>query len=209
MAIVTVSIFLHLPHTDTSHFLTKLKRVDGIGAVTLVITVFALLIGLDHGGNVSWSDRITIMSFAISVVAFIVFMVVELRVAKEPFAPKHIIMNPSLVACNLCIFFGTGGIFLLIFQIPLYMQVVQSSTAAEAGLALVPSSVGSVVGGVLGGLIMQSLGQYYWLCIVLHFISWAGSVLVAVVTGSAHFYLVLLGLGERIFVPFYSPLTSL
>jgi MFS family permease len=54
LASIAVYFVLDLPKTDHSHWLEKLKRIDFLGAFSLVFAVFTLLIGLDRGSNVSW-----------------------------------------------------------------------------------------------------------------------------------------------------------
>ncbi|KAH0582294.1 hypothetical protein H2248_011931 [Termitomyces sp. 'cryptogamus'] len=148
MAIASVSFGLHLPKSGPSDFSAKLKRVDFTGSLALIITVFSLLFGLDHGGNISWNDSVTLLSFSSFALFFILFGAIELRIASEPFAPKRIIFNRSLIAGYLVNFFGVAVGMNLIFHVSLYLQAVHGNTAAEAGLWLVLC----VVGGLLGSL---------------------------------------------------------
>ena len=104
-AIISVSVALKLPQRDTEDFRAKLKRIDFAGAITLVSGVFFLLLGLDRGGNVAWSDKLTIASLCAFVVLFVLFVFIETRYASEPFAPKAIVANPALVASYFANFF--------------------------------------------------------------------------------------------------------
>ncbi len=163
LAIISVSLALKLPSIGDQHFIAKLKRVDFGGALTLVTAIFCLLLGLDRGGNISWNDRITIISLSTFGALFFVFLCIELRFATEPFAPKRIVVNPSLIASYLCNFFCNGAGITQVFMITLYFQAVQGRTAAEAGLVLLPSILAAVLGSLIGGLVMQATGKYYWL----------------------------------------------
>ncbi|PSR87343.1 hypothetical protein PHLCEN_2v5160 [Hermanssonia centrifuga] len=163
LAIISVSLALKLPSIGNQHFIAKLKRVDFGGALTLVTAIFCLLLGLDRGGNISWNDRITIISLSTFGALFFVFLCIELRFATEPFAPKRIVVNPSLIASYLCNFFCNGAGITQVFMITLYFQAVQGRTAAEAGLVLLPSILAAVLGSLIGGLVMQATGKYYWL----------------------------------------------
>ncbi|KAH9942963.1 MFS general substrate transporter [Amylocystis lapponica] len=195
LAILSVSVYLKLPKHDNSDFTGKLKRVDFAGAATLVTAVFALLLALDQGGNVSWRDHITLASLAVSAAMALAFVVVELRIAKEPFAPKHIVANPSLIASYLCNFFANAVVLLVMFQVPLYLQAVRGLSASRVGLALLPSVVGGVTGSLLGGLIMQSTGKYYWLSIGGFALMLFGVVLVTCITGIFAFSFAALAVG--------------
>jgi len=163
LAIVAVSFALHMPHQTTTDLKQKFKRIDFPGAVSLVLTVVFLLVGLDRGGNVSWSDNITIISFALFVVFFAIFASVEIKFAAEPFAPKRIIANPSLVAAYLTNFFGVAAGLPLIFNTSLYLQATQGLSPSKAAWYLLPTILASVIGSLGGGLIIQATGKYYWI----------------------------------------------
>ena len=153
---------LKLPKVESSGWRTKLRRVDFPGALTLVIAVFGLLLGLDRGSNVSWSNSITILSLIVSVLFFAIFVVVEQKYALEPFAPGRIIFERSLFACYLCNFFSFGGWLGALFYIPLFYQAVDGFTATQAGVRLLPGILAGVLGSLFGGIFMQKTGKYYW-----------------------------------------------
>jgi MFS family permease len=159
LAFITVSFALKMPKKDDSHWKEKLRRVDFIGALVLLLAVVTLLIGMDRGSNLSWNDRITLGCVAASIALFILFVIVEMYVASEPFAPGHIIFERSLFAAYLCNFFAFGGWLAALFFIPLYFQAVDGLTAMQAGLTLVPSIVCGVSGSLFAGFYMQRTGE--------------------------------------------------
>lgn len=122
LAFVVVALVLKLPKTESSDWKTKLKRVDFLGAFVLVCAVLTLLLGLDRGSNYSWKAPVTIISLCLSFPLFILFTLVELKIAAEPFAPGRIVFEKSLFACYLCNFFSFGGWLAGIFYLPLYFQ---------------------------------------------------------------------------------------
>jgi len=183
LALILVSVALKLPSPESSHWKDQIKRIDFGGAFTLVISLVALLYGLDRGGNIAWKDSITITSLSIFVAFFSAFVGIELGLAKEPFAPKRIVINPSLIAAYLCNFFCVAAVICLVFYLSLYVQAVQHMTAAEAGLSLIPSIVGGVLGSLTGGYIIQLTGRYYVLTIVSFAWMLLGVVVINLSTG--------------------------
>ena len=159
---------LHLPKLDDSHWKKKLRRIDFLGAAILVSAVFTLLLALDRGSNVSWKSTITLASIGASIPLFAVFILVEMKVAKEPFAPGHIIFARTMVASYLCNFFSFSGAIAALFYVPLYFQAVDNLTATGAGLRLIPSIISGVTGSLAGGLYMQKTGKYYWLTVIAY-----------------------------------------
>lgn len=182
VAFIAVALALHLPKEDHSHWREKVAKIDFLGAFILTLAVFGLLVGLDRGSNVGWSDRITIAGLSLSSF-FIVFVLVERYVASHPFAPFSIILNRSLFACYLCNFFSFGGWLAALFFIPLYWQVQWDLSARLAGLYLVPCIVCGVSGSLLGGIYMQKTGRYYWITAIAYANLVVGLVVILLFSG--------------------------
>lgn len=183
LAFVAVGLVLKLPKTQDEHWKASLRRIDFFGAVVLLGAVFTLLLGLDRGSNVSWSATVTIASICVSFPLFIIFILVEMKVAREPFAPGHIIFNRSLFACYLCNFFSFSGWLAALFYTPLYFQAVDNVSATGAGVRLIPSIVCSVSGSLLGGIYMQKTGRYFWLTVCAYTLLTAGLVVIFLCSG--------------------------
>ncbi|KAI1784813.1 MFS general substrate transporter [Ganoderma leucocontextum] len=183
LAILTVSVFLTLPRSTTGDFRTNFARIDFAGAFTLVASIFLLLLGLDRGGNVAWNDTTTITSLATSVAFFLLFVLIELRWAREPCAPKRIVTNQTLLASYLANLFSNAAAITLIFSVSLYLQAVQGARASEVGLILLPTIFGGVAGSLGIGLIMQTTGKYYVATVASFALMLLGNVVVALVTG--------------------------
>jgi hypothetical protein len=182
-AIISVTLALHLPKTETSDLMAKFKRVDWAGAISLILTVFSLLFALDRGGNVSWNDPLTIYSLTAFPIFFVCFAAIEMKFAREPFAPQRIIVNRALIASYLVNFFGLASAFSLLFYLPLYLQAVLGQTASQAGLWLLISVFSALLGSLGGGFIMQATGKYYRLTVISYFALLLGTVVVNLSTG--------------------------
>jgi predicted membrane channel-forming protein YqfA (hemolysin III family) len=108
---------LNLPKTEDSHWKEKLRRIDFLGAFSLVIAVSCLLVGLDRGSNVSWSDTYVIIFASIFLPLFALFIFIEMKIASHP-------ANTSFL-----------------FYLPLYFQAVDDISAAGSGLRLSKCSI--------------------------------------------------------------------
>jgi hypothetical protein len=136
IASLVVYSVLDLPKTENSHWKAKLRRIDFLGAFSLVIAVFCLLVGLDRGSNVSWSDIYVDAFASTSLALFAIFIFIEMKIASHPFAPGHIIFERSLFASYLTNFFAIAGNTSFLFYLPLYFQAVDGMSAAGSGLLL-------------------------------------------------------------------------
>jgi MFS family permease len=131
---------LNLPKTEDTHWKAKLRRIDFLGAISLVAAVFCLLVGLDRGSNVAWSDTYVVVSASTSLALFAIFIFIEMKIASHPFAPGHIIFERSLFASYLTNFFAIAGNTSFLFYLPLYFQAVDGMSAAGSGLLLSKST---------------------------------------------------------------------
>ncbi|KAL9630555.1 MAG: hypothetical protein Q9164_006353 [Protoblastenia rupestris] len=183
LAIASVGLALRLPQKEVLDWKTKFRRIDFLGALVLVAAVFALLLGLDRGSNVSWSSNIAIASLCASVPLTAAFLFVEFRFASEPFAPSRIIFERSLIACYLVNFFSFACWMGVLFYLPLFFQAVDELSASQAGVRLLPAIAASVTGSLSGGLIMQKTGKYYWLTVCAYSTSALAVIPIILCTG--------------------------
>ena len=131
----------------------------------------------------SWNDPYTQATAVVSLFAFVLFISVEVHWAKEPFAPKRIIINPSLIASYLVNFFSLASQVSMIFHISLYLQAVQSYSASRAGFVLVSGTIGAVTGSFCGGLIIQATGRYHWVTVTGCLIQLVGILVITISSG--------------------------
>lgn len=183
LAFLAVSVMLDLPVQGDSHWKTKLRRIDFPGAFALVGAVVGLLLGLDRGSNVSWTIPLTIVSLCVSLTMFVLFVLIEIYFAAEPFAPGHIIFNRTFFASYCCNFFSFGGWLAGLFFIPLYFQAVDGVSATVSGLRLLPSIIAGVSGSLFAGYVMKWTGEYYWLTIVAYGLLTVGLTTIYLFTG--------------------------
>ncbi|GAB1198834.1 hypothetical protein APSETT444_008164 [Aspergillus pseudonomiae] len=185
LAFTAVSIILKLPPQENSHWKDKLRRIDFPGAIILVGAVLGFLLGLDRGSNVSWTIPITIISLSVSAILFVLFVVVEVFYAAEPFAPGHIIFDRTFFSSYGCNFFSFGGWLAALFYIPLYFQAVDGVSATVAGLRLLPSILAGVTGSLFAGFVMKWTGKFYWLTVAAYSLLTLGVTVIFLFSGGA------------------------
>lgn len=156
MILVTFKVTVPAKETDSS----KIKRVDFLGAISLVVTLVLLLLGLNAGGNqVPWTHPLVLTSLSLSVVSLGVFVYIEARIASEPVIPVHLLLDRTVLSACLTNWFSTMAVFGLLFYLPLFFQVQGYSTTA-AGARLIPQAVGTSLGSLGSGIAMRATGRY-------------------------------------------------
>ncbi|CAG8419970.1 unnamed protein product [Penicillium salamii] len=155
---VLVAVKVDIPVKDSDT--VRIKRVDFLGAITLVLTLVTLLLGLNTGGNqVPWTHPLVLGSLAMSFVFLCVFIYVEARVASEPVIPVRLLLSRTVAAACLTNWFTTMAVFGLLFYLPVFFQV-QGLSATAAGARLIPQAIGTSVGSLASGIIMRASGRY-------------------------------------------------
>lgn len=161
--------------TDTA----KIRRVDFLGALTLVSALVLLLLGLNSGGNiVPWNHPLVYVPLPLSLVLLLIFIFVEDRVASEPVIPVRLLAHRSVLASLLTNWFMTMAVFSLIYYVPMFFQVVRGVSSLQAGSLFIPQAMGMACGSLVSGLFMRWTGKYYWWHVALQLLSVASSALI-------------------------------
>ncbi|KAJ5105753.1 hypothetical protein NUU61_003100 [Penicillium alfredii] len=153
---VAIKIDIPVKNSDTA----RIRRVDFLGAFTLILALVSLLLGLNMGGNqVPWTHPIVLTSLPLSLVFLGAFIYVEARIASEPIIPVRLLLDRTVAAACLTNWFTTMAVFGLLFYLPLFFQV-QGLSATAAGVRLIPQAVGTSIGSLGCGVIMRASGRY-------------------------------------------------
>jgi EmrB/QacA subfamily drug resistance transporter len=121
------------------------QRFDFAGAAAFFVALLALLLALTMGQNVGFTDPAILTAFAVSVVAFAAFVLIEQRVA-EPMLNLDLFRSRDLtvnLATGFVSFFALSGLLLVV---PFYLTDVMHLSPREIGLVLgaVPIAMGIV-----------------------------------------------------------------
>lgn len=142
---------------------SRLKRVDFLGAILLILSLVLLLLGLNSGGNVvPWNHPLVYISLPLSGVFLIAFVYVEDKIASEPVIPVRLLLDRTVASACLVNWFGSMAQLALLFYAPIYFQV-RGLSATQSGARLIPTSIGLCIGSLGTGLVMRASGRYYYL----------------------------------------------
>lgn len=148
------------------------RRIDWVGLGAIALAVFALLYALTDGPSVGWTDPLVIGLFVAAVVLAVAWVVIERTVA-APLVDLSLFRlraYDGALTANLVMNLGYAG---LSYLLVLWLQNARGYSAVEAGLLMLPATVGifalipvggrldSRVGGrwpVLLGLVVLAIG---------------------------------------------------
>jgi EmrB/QacA subfamily drug resistance transporter len=136
----------------------KRPQIDYLGAGLLSIAISALMIVLVQGGtNWSWISQQSMSLIALSVVAILMFIWQEKRVA-EPVMPFSIWKERSIFIANIASL--VTGIMLIGISsfLPAFVQGVMEQSPIVAGFTLTTMSIGWPIASTVSGRMMIKYG---------------------------------------------------
>ena len=153
-ALIVVTKTLHLRHTRLDH------RVDWVGAVLLAIALVPLLLVAEQGREWGWTSTSAITCYVVGVVAAIGFFLQEMRMGPEAILPLKMFRNKTVGVSSVASLLIGVAMFGGLASLPLYLQIVKGATPTEAGLQLLPLTLGIMVGSIFSGQVISRTGRY-------------------------------------------------
>ncbi|TCS92853.1 MDR family MFS transporter [Hazenella coriacea] len=154
IAVVMLWIFLKEDQLETG---TK-KKIDYWGALTFTIAVTSFIYALLAGGTTyAWDSPVMIGLFLIGGLFLVIFFWIESKFS-EPMLPLPLFKVPAIIVSNSTGFLSSMILIGITVYLPLWVQGVYGQGATEAGLALLPMSIGWPIGATWGGRLMLKIG---------------------------------------------------
>lgn len=143
-----------------------LARIDFTGSFLSVSFVVLLLVGLNSGGNmVPWSHPLVLITIPLSLIILLVFLKWE-SLAAQPIIPVGLLLDRTVLTACITNFACTTVVMMVMFYVPLYLQVLGHS-ATEAGLRILASPFGVSFASVGCGYVAKHTGKYLHLAIFI------------------------------------------
>ena len=155
LAFVVIARVLHLPPLRRVE-----HRIDWPGALALVLALVPLLVVAEQGRLWGWSSGRAVACYVVGAAGLLLFWLAERYAKGDAILPLYLFRNRTFSvgsAANLVIGLGMfGGLATL----PLYLQIVRGQSPTEAGLTLIPFTVGIMTGSVVAGQTTSRTGRY-------------------------------------------------
>jgi EmrB/QacA subfamily drug resistance transporter len=134
-------------------------RLDILGSLLLCMTIVSCLLALGWGGSsYAWLSPEIIGLLALSGAA-LAALVWQERHARDPLLPPRMFRNRTFVCGVSASSLAALSIFLCIFALPLYFQLVRGTSASESGLFVTPFLLSNVVGNVISSNLARRTGR--------------------------------------------------
>ena len=153
-----IAIFLAITYLNESYDTTVSKKIDILGTIFLMTSIFCLVFPLLKGSDYGWQSKPIVSLFCICILSIIAFLFVEVK-SKEPMVPLNLFKESTFTAS--CIYYMSIGFAiaspLLIFNF--YMEKVRYYSALKSGLILMAVSLAGVIGVPLGSVLVKKVGS--------------------------------------------------
>ncbi|WP_404386680.1 MFS transporter [Knoellia locipacati] len=153
-ALALVSKTLHLRHQRLDH------RIDWTGAALLSVALVPLLLVAEQGREWGWGSGNAIACYAVGVVAAVLFFWQESRMGPEAILPLSLFRNRTVAVSSIASIVIGIAMFGGLAALPLYLQIVKGASPTEAGLLLLPLTLGIMSGSIISGQVISRTGRY-------------------------------------------------
>ncbi|CAJ8881202.1 major facilitator superfamily protein [Burkholderia pseudomallei] len=121
------------------------QKIDYVGLLSLTVSVVLATAVLIEVSKLGWSNPWIVGASALALTSFGAFISVE-RHARSPILPLHLFANSTFSLIGYVFVAGAGAFFGMLFVLSLFFQKVEGYSPLEAGAALLPLSIGVVLG---------------------------------------------------------------
>lgn len=126
-----------------------IKNFDVWGSVLLGISLGTMVLVLDQGQSWGWGDVKSLISYLVSAVSMVAFILVERR-EKEPVVDLKFFRIPAFSASIITSFISFGGMLGGLFLIPIFAQSALGYSVTKSGYIFIPMAISLMVAAQFG-----------------------------------------------------------
>ncbi|WP_214103105.1 DHA2 family efflux MFS transporter permease subunit [Acrocarpospora catenulata] len=132
--------------------------LDWLGVFLLCPGFAAIVFALSRAGGDGFGSGSVVAGLAVGLVLFAGYILHALRTAKTPLLDLRLFRSKGFSASVTTMFLIGGGLFSLLFLLPLYYQQVRGNSVLTSGLLLAPLGLGTLIGMPVAGNLADRFG---------------------------------------------------
>jgi len=141
-------------------------HIDCAGIVMLAATLFGILLALNYGPKIGWSDYRILLGFIIGIIALIILVKIEKK-ASDPMIPMYLFKNKNysmlLIVGFICYFYFNA----MNTYAPLAVQSVLGASTAVSGALQMPRTIITIILPAIVGVWVGKKAQNIWKAIAV------------------------------------------
>ncbi|OCC11755.1 MDR family MFS transporter [Streptomyces sp. PTY087I2] len=135
-------------------------KFDIAGLLALVVCLVPLLFAVEQGPKWGWGAGGTLALFALGLLGLVMFLLAQKRAGSAALLPTPMFRNPLFSVYNGVNVLVGAAVFGALSVLPLYLQMVKGLSPTQAGLMMLPQTLGIVVAGRVAGPFVTKTGRY-------------------------------------------------
>ncbi len=142
------------------------KPVDYFGLILFPTMMTVIIYWLSAGGHYfEWQSTTSATLLAVFIVVSL-FFVFQQKKVEHSFLPLTLLKRKEIYIPLTSTFLFAACLFSLVFFLPIFLQVGLDTSAAKAGLLLMPLSAGIICGSYTTGKVISKTGVPKWIPVV-------------------------------------------
>jgi MFS family permease len=134
-------------------------KLDVAGVFLFAAFVTPALLALQAAQRLSLAGLPLVLGLVALAGLALVLLLRQERRARDPLLPLTLLADPTILRSNLLTGCAHGALVALVTFLPIWLQSVRGLTPAQAGLMLLPLSLGGAMGGLTAGRLMTRTGM--------------------------------------------------
>ncbi len=134
------------------------RRLDYPGVATLTLGVVSLLLALDNGSDVGFTDPAILALFGFGAVMLAAFAMVESRQGDHALVPRDVLKNRIFTAASVSVLLMSAIFFSALLYLPQFFTAVLGYSALESGAGLLPMMGVFAATSFIAGSLYERLG---------------------------------------------------
>jgi EmrB/QacA subfamily drug resistance transporter len=160
--IVAVALWAVFAHVRESRDEEATGRFDWLGAAIIAIAVGGLAFGAIYGEQRRWAEPLPFIALGIGAVGLAI-LPIEMTRAKNPLIPVRLFRSRNFTVTNIATFLIYGALYVMFYNLGLFMQGTLGYTAAAAGLSGVPGTLLLVLFSTKFGSLASKYGPRWFM----------------------------------------------
>lgn len=153
-----ICIALTMKFIKESYDPTASKSIDFGGIITISIAMFCLTFALMKANEKGWTSSFILSFFVVSVIALILFVIIELKV-KAPMVPLSLFKSMPFTNGSISLFLLGLGMMSGTYLLSFFLIQVKGLNQLSAGLIISTMSLTSMIFSILATILTKKLGS--------------------------------------------------
>lgn len=163
VTVLALVFFFHAPASGSStpklSIPQRIMDLDLLGAFFFIPSIIMVLMALEWGGTeFAWRSATIIGLFIGGAGLLLVFALWQIYKGDTAMIPPRLITERTMFLCCSTEFFAMGAVYISIYYLPQWFQVVKNVSPTRSGLMYLPLALSDVLSATLTGASLRYVG---------------------------------------------------